>query len=62
MTHAWIGARAAVATNTVEGKPYTTVSWRHGRVIAAVVGQGVPTATVVRLARAQQRRIAAALG
>jgi hypothetical protein len=61
VTRAWIGARATVATNEVAGKPYTTVSWRHGRVIAAVVGQSVPTATVLRLARVQQRRIAAAL-
>jgi hypothetical protein len=30
-------------------------------VTAGVVGKGVPAATVVRLARAQQRRIAAAL-
>lgn len=38
------------------------VTWRHGRVLAAVIGLDVPSETVIRLARTQQRRIAAALG
>jgi hypothetical protein len=38
------------------------VLWRSGRVAGMVVGWGVPRGTTVALARAQQRRIAAALG
>lgn len=61
----WIGVRAWVTTQRLPRGSgtmlYTSVSWRHGRVTAGVVGQGVPAATVIRLARKQQRRIAAAL-
>jgi hypothetical protein len=65
VTSTWIGVRAWVTKQRVRDGSgttlYTTVSWRDGRVTAGVVGKGVPAATVVRLARAQHRRIAAAL-
>lgn len=38
----------------------TIVAWRHGRVFAGVMGQGVTRQRTIALARAQQRRIAAA--
>jgi hypothetical protein len=41
---------------------YTVVAWRYRRVAAAVIGMGLTTKRTVALARAQQRRIAAALG
>jgi hypothetical protein len=41
---------------------FTVVVWRHGRVWAGAAGMGVSRATTLALARAQERRIAAALG
>lgn len=41
---------------------YTVVAWRYRRVAATLVAVRLPTARMVALARAQQRRIAAALG
>jgi hypothetical protein len=41
---------------------YTVVAWRYRRVFATVIGTRLPTSRPVALARAQQRRIAAALG
>lgn len=38
----------------------TIVVWRHGRVFAGVLGEGVTHERTLELARAQQRRIAAA--
>ncbi len=40
----------------------TWVSWRSGRVSAIVAGWGIARSATIALARAQQRRIAAALG
>ena len=40
---------------------FTLVVWRHGRVFAGVMGQGVTQERTIALARVQQRRIAAAL-
>lgn len=41
---------------------YTVVAWRYRKTFAAVIGTRLPTSRTVALARAQQRRIAAALG
>jgi hypothetical protein len=65
-TPVWIGVRAWLVTDTVRSGSsvmrYTTVGWRHGRVAANLVATGLRRAAVLRLARLQQRRIAAALG
>jgi hypothetical protein len=55
-----IGAEGWLYTG---GSPFvlTFVIWRHDRVFAGVAGTLVSTEQVVRLARVQQRRIAAAL-
>ena len=39
----------------------TIVVWRYGRVFAGVLGEGITAEPTLALARAQQRRIAAAL-
>lgn len=40
------------------GSAYTFVIWRQGRVFAGVVGKGISRRLTIRLARAQERRIA----
>jgi hypothetical protein len=42
--------------------PFVLVVWRYDRVFAGVVTRGLTRARTIALARAQQRRIAAALG
>jgi len=41
---------------------YTLVAWRYGRIVGGVLGLDISRPRTVALARAQQRRIAAALG
>jgi hypothetical protein len=45
----------------VPGGSYTLVAWRQGPVFSGVFGHGITRARTIELARAQERRVAAAL-
>jgi hypothetical protein len=58
---AGIGTESLIAS-AASPSAETYAYWRHGRAWAALGGPGLTRATVLTLARKQQRRIAAALG
>ena len=58
---AGVGVEGWIYTGRGSATEFTAVYWRHGRVCAAVAGIGVSKSRVLALARAQQKRVAAAL-
>ena len=59
-TRAKIGSQGLVFNGTAVDSDYTLVFWRHGRAVGAVLGLDIGQARTLRLARLQERRIAAA--
>lgn len=59
---AGIGTEGWVHWVSSRSSKFNLVVWRHGRAFAGVMGSGVSRDRTMTLARAQQRRMAAALG